>query len=89
MTQGQNGEIVTWADVPALIRALHHVMHADDRQRMGEESRRRAVEFGWPALATRYLELCARVTLASSAGRQASGRVSVGAAADLNKEHRA
>jgi glycosyltransferase involved in cell wall biosynthesis len=89
VTQGQNGEIVTWADVPALIRALHHVMHADDRQRMGEESRRRAVEFGWPALATRYLELCARVTLASSAGRQASGRVSVGAAADLNKEHRA
>ena len=33
---------------------------AEQRRRMGDESRRRALAFGWPTLAARYLELCAR-----------------------------
>jgi glycogen synthase len=62
VTGGENGEIVSWADVPALTAALRTLLKAGDlRLRMGKESRRRALEFGWPALATRYLELCERV----------------------------
>ena len=61
VTQGLNGEIVGWNDVQALTAALRHLLDSDDlRRRMGEESRRRALQFGWPVLATRYLELCAR-----------------------------
>ena len=62
VTQGLNGEIVGWNDVPALTAAMQRLLESDDlRRRMGEESRRRALQFGWPVLATRYLELCATV----------------------------
>ena len=62
VSQGQNGEIVPWGDVPALTRALQVIQQAAAglRRRMGEESRRRAMQFGWPVLATRYIELCAK-----------------------------
>jgi glycosyltransferase involved in cell wall biosynthesis len=89
VTQGRNGEIVAWADVQALTRALHHLANADDRRReMGKESRRRALQFGWPALAARYLELCAHVA-ASSVARRRTKDPAAQLAGDLNKEPRA
>ncbi len=77
VTQGENGEIVPWADVPALTSALERLLKSGDgRLCMGNESRRRALDFGWPALATRYLELCARVMVPSVESRRTSGRQS-------------
>lgn len=89
VTEGQNGEIVAWADVQALTRALHSLMNAGERcRRMGEESRRRALQFGWPALAARYLELCARVMVPFVADRWSS-RSPAERVGKLNKEPRA
>ncbi|MCW5798883.1 MAG: glycosyltransferase family 4 protein [Nitrospira sp.] len=66
VTEGANGEIVPWADVHALTTALQRLLKdGGHRTRMGEESRRRALAFGWPALAARYLELCARIAVPS------------------------
>ena len=62
VTKGLNGDIVPWADVPALTQALKTLVEDEAaRVRMGAESRRRAIRFGWPALAARYLELCTEV----------------------------
>lgn len=88
VTQDQNGEIVPWADVPGLTRALRRMMNVSDRQRMGQESRRRAVPFGWTALATRYLELCARVALPQAADRRTSRPMPVEVASNVNKAPR-
>jgi glycosyltransferase involved in cell wall biosynthesis len=90
VTQGQNGEIVPWSDVPALAEALQNLLKAEGlRRHMGAESRRRALQFGWPLLATRYLELCARVMRPSTETQQASGRSAVDVRGDLQKEPRA
>ncbi|MDR4480127.1 MAG: glycosyltransferase family 4 protein [Nitrospira sp.] len=90
VTQGKNGEIVPWGEVQALTRALRRLVNdAEQRRRMGEESRRRALQFGWPALATRYLELCARVMVPSVEPQRAVNRQSVEAAGDVSKERRA
>lgn len=90
VTGGENGEIVSWADVPALTAALRTLLMAGDlRLRMGKESRRRALEFGWPALATLYLELCERVMVPSIESQRAGGRRSGEIASDLNREPRA
>ena len=81
VTQGRNGEIVAWGDVPALARASQNLLQADGlRRSMGVESRRRALQFAWPALAARYLELCALVARPTSEGRQKldPSRVDVG-----------
>jgi hypothetical protein len=92
VTQGENGEIVTWADVPALIRA--RCGHCDARGRPAhadgaESRRRRAVRVRLGRLWRRGISSCAKgMTLASSGrGRslQCGCRVSVGAAADLNE----
>ena len=89
VTQRQNGEIVAWADVQALTRALHHLANADElRREMGKESRRRALQFGWPALAARYLELCERVA-ASSVSRRLRADPAPQVSGDVNKESRA
>lgn len=85
VTQGQNGEIVPWADVSGLARALQRMMDSNERQRMGQESRRRAVSFGWTALAARYLELCARVALPPVADRRTSRPAPVEVAPNVNK----
>jgi phosphatidyl-myo-inositol dimannoside synthase len=62
VAKGLNGDIVPWADIPALTLALRTLAEDETaRLRMGAESRRRAIQFGWPALATRYLELCVEV----------------------------
>ncbi len=90
VTQGQNGEIVPWSDVPGLTQALHKLLNARNvRCQMGAESRRRALQFGWPVLATRYIDLCARVMSPSDASRQAIGRSRVDVRGDLHKEPRA
>ena len=91
VTQGQNGEIVPWGDVPALTRALHNLLNAETlRRQMGAESRRRALQFGWPVLATRYIELCARVVTPMAESRRTSGRSrGVDVRGDLRKEPRA
>ena len=82
VTQGHNGDIVPWADVPALADAMRRLLiSSEQRSRMGEESRRRALAFSWRALAARYLELCAGVAAPSSdsvsrhpVGAEAMGR---------------
>lgn len=90
VTKGQNGEIVPWGDVPALARALHDMLHDEGRRRqMGIESRIRAMQFGWPVLATSYLELCARVMVPSPANQRTIGRSPVDVGGDLHKERRA
>ena len=62
VTKQVNGDIVPWADVPALAGALKCMVEDDGaRARMGAEGRRQAMRFGWPALAARYLELCDHV----------------------------
>ena len=51
VTKGLNGDIVPWADVPALTQALKTLAEDEaTRVRMGAESRRRTIRFGWPAL---------------------------------------
>jgi len=65
---GENGKIVPWADVNALTDALASLADAAAaRLRMGAEGRRRAVRFGWPALAARYVDLCAQVAQGAGA----------------------
>lgn len=87
VTKGENGEIVPWADVPALTHALRGLLNAEGRRRqMGMESRRRAMQFGWPVLATRYLDLCAR--LMASTVQPVTGRSTVEIDGDWRKEHR-
>lgn len=87
VTQGANGEIVPWADVPTLTTALQRLLKdGEHRTRMGEESRHRALAFGWPALAARYLELCARVAAPSIERRCTSRRAAIGPARRLHKE---
>lgn len=89
VTKGENGEIVPWADVPALVDALRTLLQADDlRRRMGAENRRRALRFGWPALATRYLELCARVVTPAPAALPAAGRSPADASGGWQREPR-
>jgi glycosyltransferase involved in cell wall biosynthesis len=89
VTQGQNGEIVPWGDVPALTDTLRRVLTAGAyRSRMGEESRRRALEFGWPALAARYLELCASVAVLSVESHARGTRGQKKIARDLTGEPR-
>ena len=89
VSQGANGEIVPWADVPMLTAALQRLLKdAEYRMRMGEESRRRALAFGWPALAARYLELCARVAVPSVESRAKEPRGSEKIARDLTREPR-
>ncbi|MGB2726805.1 MAG: hypothetical protein WBC46_19780, partial [Nitrospira sp.] len=66
------------------------LLQADDlRRRMGAESRRRALRFGWAALATRYLELCARVMAPATAARPAAGRSIADAGGGWQREPRA
>lgn len=85
VTQGQNGEIVPWADVSGLTGALQRMMDSNERQRMGQESRRRTVPFGWTSLAARYLELCARVALPPVADRRTGRPAPVEVAPTVNK----
>lgn len=90
VTQGQNGEIIPWSDVPALTRALQNLLNEDNLCRhMGAESRRRAMQFGWPVLATRYIELCVRATRPVIDDQRANGRSGVDVRGDLRKEPRA
>ena len=90
VTQGQNGEIVPWSDVPVLTRALHSLQNGRNlRCQMGAESRRRALQFGWPALAARYIELCARVMIPLEATQRATDRSRADVRGDLHKEPRA
>ncbi len=90
VTQGQNGEIVPWGDVPALTRALHNLLITEsERRQMGAESRRRALQFGWPVLAARYIKLCERVMLPSAESQRAIDRSRVDVRDDLLKEPRA
>lgn len=76
VTKGLNGDIVPWANIAALTEALRRLVNDEGaRARMGAESRRRAIQFGWPAVATRYLELCVEVmrgTMALEARSRAS-----------------
>ena len=89
VSQGENGEIVPWGDVPALTDALRRMLTAvEQRIRMGQESRCRALEFGWPALAARYLELCARVAVPSVESRPIRARGSGTIRRDLTREPR-
>lgn len=63
VSEGENGHIVPWNDVPALTKALGVLVgDAARRQQMGAVSCRRAASFGWPALARRYLDLCEEIT---------------------------
>jgi phosphatidyl-myo-inositol dimannoside synthase len=90
VTQGQNGEIVPWGEVPALTRALHNLLTTESaRRQMGAESRRRALQFGWPVLAARYIELCEQVMLPSAESQRAIDRSRVDVRDDLLKEPRA
>ena len=60
--KGVNGDVVPWADVQGLAEALKRLAEDDEtRVRMGAEGRRRAIRFGWPALAARYLDLCRKL----------------------------
>lgn len=64
-----NGEIVRWAEVDELKKALRRLV--DDpcrRQEFGHVSRERALAFGWPSLADRYLSLCREVAGQASSG---------------------
>lgn len=89
VTQGENGEIVPWGDVPALTDVLCRLLtSAELCRRMGIESRRRALEFGWPALAARYLELCAKVAVLPVERRATTSRGSENIARDLTREPR-
>ena len=89
VTQGANGEIVPWGDVPMLTTALQRLANdVEQRQRMGEESRCRALAFGWPALAARYLELCARIAVPSVERRAKDTRGSEKMARDWTREPR-
>ncbi|ULA61176.1 MAG: putative enzyme [Nitrospira sp.] len=89
VAQGANGEIVPWADVLMLTAALQRLLKdGEHRRRMGEESRRRALAFGWPALAARYLELCAKVAVPSVESRAEEPRGSGKIARDLTREPR-
>ena len=89
VTQGQNGEIVPWSDVPALTQALHNMLNTENaRHQMGVESRRRALQFGWQVLAARYIELCERVMLPSAESQRTIGRSRVDVRDDLLKEPR-
>ncbi len=86
VTQGANGEIVPWADVPELTAALLRVLNDPDRRkRMGQEGRTRAQQFGWAALATRYLDLCEGLMISSVERRD---RAAVGSMRRLTKEPR-
>jgi glycosyltransferase involved in cell wall biosynthesis len=83
VTKGVNGDIVPWADVAALALALKRLVEDEGaRVRMGAESRRRAIRFGWPALAARYLELCDQVVR----GTVAQGRLEAFAAGDVSED---
>ena len=77
--KGINGDIVPWGDVEALTQALK-VLVEDDRMRIqfGAESRRRAIRFGWPALAARYLDLCTTVLEQARAQKGRCGASAVG-----------
>ena len=87
VTHGQNGEIVRWSDVPVLAGAMQKLVEADDlRRHMGEESRRRALQFGWPVLATRYLDLCARVARPTGERQRQFGSSPVKVDGNLSKE---
>ncbi|HMU29881.1 MAG TPA: glycosyltransferase family 4 protein [Nitrospira sp.] len=89
VTQGANGEIVPWDDVEALTTALQRLLNAaEQRRRMGDESRRRALAFGWPTLAARYLELCARVMVPSAESRAKDARSAKNVARDWTRELR-
>ncbi|MEX5218171.1 MAG: glycosyltransferase family 4 protein [Nitrospiraceae bacterium] len=88
VTKGGNGDIVPWGDVEALSRALR-MLAEDDRMRIrfGAESRRRAIRFGWPALAARYLDLCATVMERAMAQKGRCRASAVGTAShDPSKE---
>lgn len=90
VTQGANGEIVPWADVPTLTAALQRLLNdAEHRRRLGEESRRRALAFGWPALAVRYLEVCARGAVPSGESRVMGTGASENITSELTREPRA
>lgn len=57
----QNGQIVPWADVPALVAALERMLTLRDRWgAMGAASRATALRFRWEAVAQEYLDLCGR-----------------------------
>ncbi|HVG02813.1 MAG TPA: glycosyltransferase family 4 protein [Nitrospira sp.] len=90
VTQGQNGEIVAWSDVPALTGAMQKLLEADGlRRHMGAESRRRAMQFGWSVLAARYLELCLRVMRPASESQRNLEPSQVDVGGNLYKEPRA
>jgi glycosyltransferase involved in cell wall biosynthesis len=79
VTKGVNGDIVQWGDIEALTQALK-VLVEDDRMRsrFGAESRRRAIPFGWSALAARYLNLCMTVVKQTTKEKGKSGASAVG-----------
>lgn len=57
----QNGQIVPWADVPALVAALARMLAQRERWgAMGAASRATALQFRWEAVAQEYLDLCGR-----------------------------
>lgn len=74
------------ADVPALTASLQRLLNdADRRTQMGQEGRTRAQQFGWAALATRYLDVCEGVRISSVERRNPAAMRSMGR---LTKEPR-
>ena len=62
VTDGREGCLVPWADVPALAAALEMLARdAVGRQRLGAAGRLVALRCAWPAIAQEYLEACALV----------------------------
>lgn len=64
VTNGKNGFIVAWGDVPALTEALAKLVTTKELWlKMGYENRRTAEQFSWPKYAERYLEYCRSLIL--------------------------
>lgn len=62
VSDGENGYVVPWADVPALTDVLARLVRdVELRQRMGDLNRQIAGRFSWSAMARAYLDLCARI----------------------------
>jgi phosphatidylinositol alpha-1,6-mannosyltransferase len=69
VVEATHGHIVPWGDVSALTEALAALVRDENvRRRMGHECRQRAMQFPWPTIARRYLELCRRIAARSQPG---------------------
>jgi glycosyltransferase involved in cell wall biosynthesis len=71
VSDGVEGRIVPWADVPALAAALRQLAHDPaGRLRLGAAARQAALHYNWSAIAQEYLDACSQVvdqTAATSA----------------------